>query len=107
MRSATKARFGDARLGDIARATSDAVQERELADALDESLAATAREQRDSAKARLLALRSRSSQPRPREYRRDHDLHLQLSEGGAETAPHAPAKRDPGVGLGCVLEEAL
>ena len=44
---------------------------------------------------------------RPREYRRDHDLHLELRESGAEAAAHAAAERNPGVGLGRAFEESL
>ena len=52
--------------------------------------------------ARREAAAGRSAQDR-----RQHDPHLHLREGRAQAAAHAAAVRDPGVGRGRALEEAL
>src|ERR1700761_952143 len=60
-------------------------------------------------RAAVVALRRRVGRPQlaPRDQLFEHDRHLLLGEGGAEAAAHAAAERDPGVGAGRRLEEAL
>src|ERR671910_402958 len=45
--------------------------------------------------------------PPPPQYLAQHRPHLDLSERGADAAPHAAAERDPGVGLGATVDEPL
>ena len=68
---------------------------------------AAARRERDIAPRDALRRRGRRAQRPALEDLRQRDAHLHLREGGAEAAPHAAAERDPGVGRGRVVEEAL
>src|SRR5262249_20547170 len=54
-----------------------------------------------------LGLRPRGQDRPPADQLAEHDGHLELGEGGAEAAAHAAAERDPRVGAGRAVEEAL
>ena len=64
------------------------------------------RHERDAAPARRFAL-AHGLQAHRLGQRLQHDLHLDLRERGAQAAAHAAAERDPAVGPGRLVEEAL
>src|SRR4051794_12120278 len=76
-------------------------------DRCDDRLTATARQDRHAPETCLLGLDPRRMELDPRQDRRDHDLHLELGESRPGAAAHASAEGNPGVGLGCALEEPL